>query len=391
MPGDRMLVLNAGSSSLKFSLFRLDGDGIALAREGQVAGIGGKARLRIKAGEGEAAVDAPAEGGYHGALEAIEAWLGRHKAALRGVGHRVVHGGLDFGAPVVIDAEVMRGIEALVPLAPLHQPHAIEAIRAAQSLFPGVPQVACFDNAFHRDAPALAQLYGLPHALTEAGIRHYGFHGISYDYIASRLPEVAPELAEGRVVVAHLGNGASLCAMRAGRSVATTMGFTALDGLVMGTRPGALDPGVVTYLIRYQKRSAEEVEHLLYAESGLLGVSGISGDMRELSASDHPRARLAVDLFVYRIGRELGSMAAALGGLDGLVFTAGIGENQADIRARVCRDAAWLGIALDEGANRAGGPRISGPGRASAWVIPTDENLAIARHMAALLAAARPG
>jgi acetate kinase len=293
----------------------------------------------------------------------------------------VVHGGARFTAPVAVDDQVMRGLEALVPLAPLHQPHAIEAIRAAQALFPGVVQVACFDTAFHHDAPALSKLYGLPRRLRD--IRAYGFHGLSYEYIAGQLPA---EIAQGRVVVAHLGSGASLCAMRGGRSVATTMGFTALDGLLMGTRPGTLDPGAVTYLLRQEGMSAEAVEHMLYEESGLLGVSERSGDMRELQASDDPRAKEAVDLFVYRLGRELGSMAAALGGLDGLVFTAGIGENDADVRARVCRDAAWLGIVLDEAANRRGGPRISGEGGASAWVVPTDENAAIARHVVAVLA-----
>jgi len=392
MASDGILVLNAGSSSLKFSLFHMQGGNMVAGREGQVAGIGGgAARLRVEAAEGEDAVEKPAEGGHRGALEAIESWLGRHRAALAAVGHRVVHGGAGFTGPVLVDDAAMRGIEALVPLAPLHQPHAIEAIRAAQALFPGVPQVACFDTAFHHDAPPLSRLYGLPRRLTQAGVQSYGFHGISYEYIASRLEQVAPGLGQARVVVAHLGNGASLCAMRAGRSVATTMGFTALDGLLMGTRPGALDPGVVTYLLRQERMSADAVERMLYEESGLLGVSGVSSDMRELSASNDPHAREAVDLFVYRIGRELGSMAAALGGLDALVFTAGIGENAAEIRARVCRDAAWLGIVLDGEANRRGGARISADGPASAWVIPTDENLMIAKHAAGLLAGVSGG
>ncbi|GAC1346942.1 MAG: acetate kinase [Acetobacteraceae bacterium] len=378
MAGNAILVLNAGSSSVKFSLFRAEAEGVRLAREGQVSGIGaGEARLKVKAAEGEAAVDQPAGGDHHGALAAIERWMGEHRGGLQAVGHRVVHGGAEFAGPVLIEGPVLERIEALVPLAPLHQPHAIEAIRAAQALFPGLQQVACFDTAFHQGVPALARLYGLPRRLTEAGIRGYGFHGLSYEFIASRLPE---ELRAGRVVVAHLGNGASLCAMRAGRSVATTMGFTALDGLVMGTRCGALDPGVVPYLMRQQGLSAAAVEHMLYEESGLLGVSGVSADMRELAASRDTHAKEAIDLFVYRLGRELGSMAAALGGVDGVVFTGGIGENDAAVRGRVCRDAAWLGIALDPAANAAGGPRISGAGAASAWVIPTDENLKIAEH-----------
>ena len=385
MADDTILALNAGSSSVKFSLFHVKDGVIRAGQEGQVSGIGQEARLKVAASEGERAVDVPAGEGHQGALEAIEAWLGQHRSGLRAVGHRVVHGGMQFDAPVAIDDGVLTAIEALVPLAPLHQPHAVDAIRAAQDLFPGVTQVACFDTAFHHGAPRVSQLYGLPRALSDEGVRRYGFHGLSYEFIAGRLREVAPELAGGRVVVAHLGNGASLCAMLAGQSVATTMGFTALDGLVMGTRCGALDPGVVPYLIRAKGMTAESVEHMLYEESGLLGVSGVASDMRALLASADARAREAVDLFVYRIGRELGSLAAALGGLDGLVFTAGIGENADEIRARVCRDAAWLGIALDAGANRAGGPRISGAGAASAWVIPTDENLVIARHVTALI------
>ncbi len=392
--GDTILVLNAGSSSMKFSLFHAAADVVALEREGQVAGIGAEARLRVKAAGGEAALDEPVQGGadHQAALTAIEGWLAGHGGALLAVGHRVVHGGPRFDQPVRIDPAILQALDDLVPLAPLHQPHALEGIRAAQALFPGVPQVACFDTAFHHGAPKLSQAFGLPRRFTEAGLRRYGFHGLSYEYIASRLPDVAPALARGRVVVAHLGSGASLCAMRAGRSVATTMGLTALDGLLMGTRCGALDPGVVLTLMQRDGLSAAEVERLLYEESGLLGVSGRSADMRELLASPDPHAQEAVDLFVYRIGREIGSLAAALGGLDGIVFTGGIGENQAEIRARVCRDAAWLGVGLDAAANERGGPCISGPGGgpgggagASAWVIPTDENLMIARQALACL------
>jgi acetate kinase len=279
-----------------------------------------------------------------------------------------------------------------VPLAPLHQPHHLAAIRAVAAASPDLPQVACFDTAFHRTQAPIAQALALPREITDAGVHRYGFHGLSYEYIASVLPRVAPDGAAGRVVVAHLGNGASLCAMERGRSVATTMGFSALDGLVMGTRPGLLDPGVLLYLMAQHRMDAHALEALLYNRSGLLGVSGVSSDMRALLASDDPRAREAVDLFVYRIARELGSLAAALGGLDALVFTAGIGEHAPEIRARVCRDAEWLGVRLDETANRSGGPRISSAGAAaSAWVIPTDENLMIARHTAAVLAARPDG
>jgi acetate kinase len=264
----------------------------------------------------------------------------------------------------MIDERVIAALEALVPLAPLHQPHHIAAIRAVAIAAPGVPQVACFDTAFHHSQPALAQQLALPRALTSQGVRRYGFHGLSYEYIVSVLPQIAPEHARGKLVVAHLGNGASLCAIRDGRSVATTMGFTPADGLVMGTRPGLLDPGVILYLLQHQGMSAAQIEKLVWQQSGLLGVSGFSSDMRELLASELPAAKEAVDLFVYRIGRELGSLVAALGGLDALVFTGGIGEHAAEIRARVCRDAGWLGVSLDEAANDAGGPRISPSGSA---------------------------
>jgi acetate kinase len=271
-------------------------------------------------------------------------------------------------------------------LAPLHQPHHLAAIRALSAVAPQLPQVACFDTAFHRNTPPLAQEFALPRAITEKGVRRYGFHGISYEYIASMLPAVAPECAEGKIIVAHLGNGASLCAIERGRSVATTMGFTPLDGLVMGTRAGSLDPGVILYLLQSEKMDAPAIQDLLYEKSGLLGISGISSDMRALLASDRPSAKEAIDLFVYRVGRELGSLVAALGGLDALVFTAGIGEHAAAIRARICRDARWTGLVLDEAANSAGGPRISqGGATVSAWVIPTNENLMVARHTRRLL------
>jgi len=274
----------------------------------------------------------------------------------------------------------------LVPLAPLHQPHNIAAIRAVSAIAPNVPQVACFDTAFHRSEPPLAQEFALPRALTAKGVRRYGFHGLSYEYIMSVLPQVAPDCSSGKLVVAHLGNGASMCAIAAGRSIATTMSFTTVDGLPMGTRTGALDPGVILYLLQHEGMDVKAVEHLIYEHSGLLGVSGLSSDMRTLLGSDVPEAKEAVDLFVYRIGRELGSLCAALGGLDAFVFTGGIGEHAAELRARVCKDAQWIGIMLDEAANEVGGPRISRPdAKVSAWVIPTDENLMIARHTRHLL------
>jgi acetate kinase len=296
-----------------------------------------------------------------------------------------------YSQPVLIDERVIAALDALVPLAPLHQPHNLAAIRAIAATAPEIPQVACFDTAFHRTQPPVAQAFALPREISAKGVRRYGFHGLSYEYIASALPRLAPDCAQGKLVVAHLGNGASMCAIENGRSIATTMGFTAVDGLPMGTRTGALDPGVVLYLMQHEGMSAEAVEHLIYHRSGLLGVSGLSSDMRTLLASDLPAAKEAVDLFVYRTGRELGSLAAALGGLDALVFTAGIGEHAAEIRAQVCRNARWLGIALDEDANAKGGPRISQRGSSvSAWVIPTDENLMIARHTRRLLDEAVP-
>jgi acetate kinase len=299
----------------------------------------------------------------------------------------VVHGGAEHAAPVRVDARMVTKLERLIPLAPLHQPHNLAPIRALLERSPELPQVACFDTAMHRSNPAVAQMFALPAELTESGVRRYGFHGLSYEYIASALPRFDTRAAQGRTVVLHLGNGASMCALQSGRSVASTMGFTAVDGLPMGTRSGALDPGVILYLMDERGMDARAVEKLVYQQSGLLGVSGVSSDMRELLESDAPRARLAVDLFVYRIGRELGSLAAALGGLDAVVFTAGIGERAAPIRERVCRQAAWLGIELDAQANGAHGPRIStASSRVAAWVIPTNEELMIARHTRELLA-----
>jgi acetate kinase len=302
------------------------------------------------------------------------------------VGHRVVHGGTRFAAPAVVTPTVLDELRQLVPLAPLHQPYNLAAIEAVMERLPGVPQVACFDTSFHRGVTAVAELVPLPAEIRESGVRRYGFHGLSYEYIASVLPTVAPGIADGRVIVAHLGSGASLCALRGRKSVDHTLGFTALDGLCMGTRPGALDPGVVLYLVQGLGLSAKEVEAVLYKQSGLLGISGISNDMRVLLGSEQPAARLAVDYFVYRIAKEIGALTAVLGGIDGLVFTAGIGENAAEIRRRVCEASAWLGIELDEDANARRGPRISREGsRVSAWVIPTNEELMIARHTGTLL------
>jgi acetate kinase len=391
-----ILVINAGSSSVKFSVFE-DFDGSLCAGiYGQVEKIGSTACLKISDAAGHVLEDASIGARtQEEAIQAIHAWFAGHtsgEASFGGVGHRVVHGGLTYAAPVLIDDRVLAELEGLVPLAPLHQPHNLAAIRAMRAIGPDVPQVACFDTSFHRSEPPLAQEFALPRVLTAKGVRRYGFHGLSYEYIAATLPRVAPECADGRVVVAHLGNGASMCAMKHGLSVATTMGFTAIDGLPMGTRTGTIDPGVILYLIEQEGMDAKAVEHMIYECSGLLGVSGVSSDMRTLLASPLPAAKEAIDLFVYRIGRELGSLAAALGGLDALVFTAGIGENATEIRARVCNDASWLGISLDAEANTQGGPRIStAHSRASAWVIPTDENLMIAQHTQAILNARAEG
>lgn len=382
-----ILVLNAGSSSLKFSLFAAHQAEPELRLRGQIEGINGAPHFIARDTAGailaEQRWSEDSQLGHAGAalhlVEFLRGFSDRYQ--LIAVGHRVVHGGEEFSGPTRVDGAILERLARFNPLAPLHQPHNLAPIRAIAERAPQLPQVACFDTAFHRRQPELAQMFALPPAITERGVRRYGFHGLSYEYIASVLPQLAPEAAAGRVVVAHLGNGASLCAMHGGRSVASTMGFTAVDGLPMGTRCGNLDPGVILYLLDELKMDARAIERLIYKESGLLGVSGISGDMRELLASDAPRAALAVELFVYRIGRELGSLAAALGGLDALVFTAGIGEHAAPIRERVCRTAAWLGLQLDAAANAAGGPRISTAGSSvSAWVIPTNEELMIARH-----------
>jgi acetate kinase len=387
-----ILVVNAGSSSLKFKAYAPGPEGgLAAIGDGQFEELATAPRLRARAGGAVIAERAWPAGERLDHAEAV-AELARIAPALLGgrnlaaIGHRVVHGGTRFDSPVRIDDRVLDALEALVPLAPLHQPHNLAPIRAWRAARPELPQVACFDTAFHRVQPTIAQSFALPERFARDGVRRYGFHGLSYAYVAGRLPVLDPALADARIVVAHLGNGASLCAMRGGRSVASTMGFTALDGLMMGTRCGAIDPGVLIHLIDRYAMGPRDLERLLYRESGLLGVSGISSDMRALRASADPRARQAIDLFVYRAGREIGSLAAALGGLDALVFTAGIGENDAATRAEICAMSGWLGVELDQAANRAGGPRISAASaRVSAWVVPTDEESMIAAGTRAIL------
>jgi len=357
-----ILILNAGSSSLKFSVFSANGAREPLAT-GQVAGIGTEPRFVLRGPGGEVREEHSLPlGDYEYALATVLDLYGKSLGDIRlvAVGHRVVHGGVKYAAPVKIDDAVLAELEQLVPLAPLHQPHNLAPIRAIIRHDPKLPQVACFDTAFHRTQPEVAQRFALPRRFTDEGIRRYGFHGLSYEYIASVLPGIDAKAAAGRTVVAHLGNGASMCALLDGKSVATTMSFTPADGLVMGTRCGSLDPGVLLYLLR-KGMNAAQLEHLIYHESGLLGVSGVGSDMRELLASSNTHAAEAIDLFVYRIGRELGSLVAALGGLDALVFTGGIGENSAAIRERVCHNAAWLGAI-------------------NVHVIPTNEELMIASH-----------
>lgn len=388
--GDVIFVVNAGSSSIKFAAFQVHSTGLVLHVRGQTEALGTAPRFVAKSPAGDVLAshtwptDAPLD---HAAamqhlMDELPGLLGGH--TLRAMGHRVVHGGARFSSPVRVNAAVLQELQNLCPLAPLHQPHNLAPIVAVQRSTPLLPQVACFDTAFHRSIAPVAQRYALPRALTASGLRSYGFHGLSYEYLSGAMAELQPAL-RSRVVALHLGNGASMCALQDGVSVATTMGFTALDGLVMGTRCGSLDPGVVLHLLQQQGMTAQQVQTLLYEQSGLLGVSGISKDMRELQASSSPHAREAIDLFVYRIRTELGAMAAALGGLDGIVFSAGVGENSAMVRQRVCQDAAWLGLQLNSQANAQGGPCISRAGSAvAAWVIPTDEEFMIARHTLAL-------
>ena len=386
-----LLVLNAGSSSLKFSVFA-DEDPPRLILRGIFEELGTAPRFTARrdgAVVAQRTWPAGSQLGHDGAVNYLFDWggdgvLAQHR--LSAVGHRVVHGGTRFSRPVVVDVRILSELRALIPLAPLHQPHNLAAIEAVADEAPWVDQVACFDTAFHRTQPAIAQTFALPRRFADEGLRRYGFHGLSYEYIAATLPHLDPPAAAGRTVVAHLGNGASMCALYQGRSIATTMSFTALDGLMMGTRCGAIDPGVLLYLMDRHDMRGPELQHLLYEESGLLGVSGRSSDMRDLLASAEPAAREAIDLFVYRASRELGSLAAALGGLDALVFTGGIGENAAPIRARLCQEAGWLGLSLDADANARGGPAITtADSGVAAWVVPTNEELMIAMHARALL------
>ena len=389
---DTILVVNAGSSSVKFQIFSVEGEGkLRRLIKGQMDGIGSRPRLRASGADSdpladraypiESVPDVPAAMGIAGG------WLRDElRISPMAVGHRVVHGGPDYDRPVLIDHGVVARLERFVALAPLHQPHNLAPIRSLLANFPTLPQVACFDTAFHRTHDAVADYYAIPYQLHAEGVRRYGFHGLSYEYVAKTLPQVAPEIAKGRVIVAHLGSGASMCALKGGRSIESTMGFTALDGLPMGTRPGQIDPGVVLYLLSEKGMSASNAQNFLYRDCGLKGLSGISNDMRELEASEDPKAKLAVDYFVYRVGLNAGMLAAALQGLDAFVFTAGIGENSVLIRARIAEQLRWLGVTLDEAENSRHARLISrSDSRIPVYVIPTDEELMIAQHTLSLL------
>ena len=391
---DAVLVVNAGSSSVKFQIFGVPRhqDALCLVR-GQVEGIGSQPRLRAETRDGSVLVEksyAPSDvGDVAAAIAAAANWLRQTPSVnLIAVGHRVVHGGPDYDRPVFVDAQVLERLQRYSPLAPLHQPNNLAPIQVLLAKRPELAQVACFDTAFHRAHAPVADRYAIPARFYREGVRRYGFHGLSYEYVSARLREAEPGVASGRVIIAHLGSGASMCALADGRSVESTMGFTALDGLPMGTRPGQIDPGVLLYLLTEKGLSTAALENLLYRESGLKGLSGISNDMRELEAAKTPEAALAIDHFVYRIGLNAGLLAAALGGLDAFVFTAGIGEHSAAIRARVAEKLAWLGAAIDPAANAAGKSLISRPhGKVALYVIPTDEELMIVRHTLSLLAA----
>ncbi len=394
--GDCITVLNAGSSSIKFAVYEVGPERPALFR-GQIEQIGVSPRMHINNAEGQRVVEAAwsaneldHRSGAKVIFETLRDML--DGATLAAIGHRVAHGGVDYAAPVRIDANILKDLTKLAPLAPLHQPHNLAPIEAIAAAMPKMPQVACFDTAFHRAQPALAQMFALPRKYTDAGVRRYGFHGLSYEYVSGRFSELAPEAAAGRVIIAHLGNGASLCALQNGQSVATTMGFTALDGLMMGTRSGSIDPGVILYLIDTHKLDARAVEDLLYKRSGLLGVSGISSDMRNLRSSNDPAAQEAIALFAYRVVREIGSLAAAVGGVDALVFTGGIGEHDAEMRAAIVEQCGWLGAELDSSINARGEGCISDrKSLVDVWVVPTDEERMMARHTSRVLSlSARP-
>lgn len=390
---DAIFVLNAGSSSLKFSVYGAADQDLSVVAHGQIEGLGGSAHFKAKDQCGQTLADVSlgdgaSSFGHAEAFAHLAHWAYEHFAAELvplAVGHRVVHGGLTFREPTLIDAAVMTKLEQLIPLVPLHQPHNLKAIKAVMRLWPDLPQVACFDTAFHRKRAMVTERFGLPEELFRRGVRRWGFHGLSYEYIAGRLHHLAPDLGGGRVIVAHLGSGASLCAIRGGQSVDTTMSFSALDGLPMGTRCGTLDPGVILFLLR-DGWNVDRIEDLLYKRSGLLGISGVSNDVRTLLTSDCPLAAEAIEFFVYRVVREIGSLSAALGGLDALVFTAGIGENSPLVRERICQGLTWLGARIDPDANQRGNGCISPEGSTpSVWVIPTDEEAVIASHTLAVV------
>lgn len=393
-------VINCGSSSIKFSLYGIEsGKDLQLIFSGQVDGIGVAPQFKVRDDSGEILAERQWENSsfcdHNYLLEHTIGWIKetriRLDLKLRGVGHRVVHGGERYDRPVVVDDQILNNLAEFIPLAPLHQKYNLDTIRSVQRLSGNIPQIACFDTAFHRTIPQEAEQFALPRWLTEAGVRRYGFHGLSYEYVSKRLKNLDPEESQKRTIVAHLGSGASMCALKDGKSMASTMGFTALDGLVMGTRPGNMDPGVVLYLLQEKGMHSEELTELLYKKSGLLGVSGISNDMRVLLKSNNPRAEEAVALFLYRVNREIGSLTAALGGLDSLVFTAGIGENSAVIRSRICELAAWLGVKIDIRENDAGSLRIdSKDSKVAVWIIPTNEELMIATHTLQLLDSVLP-
>ncbi|MCG6858430.1 MAG: acetate/propionate family kinase [Salaquimonas sp.] len=381
-----ILVINAGSSSIKFKVYAVN---LSIRLQGELEGIGSSPHVTATDARGAKVIDQSWQEAtsVHDIIAKLIKWLERHLGEKRlvAIGHRVALGGLDHSGPVVITPSVMNKLRALVPLAPMHQPRNLEPIESLHRLHPHIPQVACFDTAFHRTVPEIASLYGLPRALSEAGARRYGFHGLSYEYISGRLGELDPRAAAGRTIVAHLGSGSSLCAMKNGRSIATTMGFSPLSGLVMATRPGEIDAGLMIWLQREKGMSVDQIEAMLYHDCGLMGVSGASADMRELLTSADPHAKQAIDLFVYRAVREIGSLVAALGGLDALVFTAGIGEHAAPIRAAICELCAWLGLRLDAAGNAKGAGRISRDASdVAVWVVPTDEERMVATHTSTL-------
>jgi acetate kinase len=390
MQDRRLCVLNAGSSSLKFAVYIVADDGVLRrSQNGEVERVGGNGRLLVTASDGRPLHDRMVTTADHASALAALASLTDgplQECNLIGFGHRVVHGGPDMAMPTLVDSATMARIEALEPLAPLHNPPAVAVLKALSERFPRLPQIACFDTAFHREHPAVADRFAIPDAMYQEGVRRYGFHGLSYEYIAGALANEAPEIALGRIVVAHLGSGASMCALDGGRSVDSTMGFTALDGLPMGTRPGSLDAGIILWLQQQKGWSVDRVEQFLYTGCGLKGLSGVSNDMRTLLESDAPLAKLAVEYFVHHVVRTTGALAASMGGIDGFVFTAGIGERSAAIRQRVLTRLRWLGFALDDVANHAGGPLLTrADSERAAYVIPTDEEAVIVRHTLALI------